>query len=77
MLGTLVDAYFRGYDCVVLEDATATTSPEGGYSNTIYNAGNVSQGNSTIISSRLILNTELWFRDGHREGHSCCAAVSL
>ncbi|KAF9475977.1 Isochorismatase hydrolase [Pholiota conissans] len=40
VLGTLVDAYFRGYDCIVLEDATATTSPEGGYSNTIYNAGN-------------------------------------
>ncbi|KJA29455.1 hypothetical protein HYPSUDRAFT_521472 [Hypholoma sublateritium FD-334 SS-4] len=40
VLGTLVDAYFRGYDCIVLEDATATTSPEGGYSNTVYNAGN-------------------------------------
>ena len=77
MLGTLVDAYFRGYDCIVLEDATATMSPEGGYSNTIYNAGNVSQDNSTIISSRLIFNTELWFRDRHREGSSCCAAVSL
>ncbi|TFK41189.1 Isochorismatase hydrolase [Crucibulum laeve] len=40
VLGTLADAYFRGYDCVVVEDATATTSPEGGFENVIYNAGN-------------------------------------
>jgi len=40
VLGTLVDAYFRGYDCIVLEDGTATTSPEGGFENVIYNAGN-------------------------------------
>jgi nicotinamidase-related amidase len=42
VLGTLADAYFRGYDCIVLEDGIATTSPEGGYENVIYNAGNVS-----------------------------------
>ena len=42
MLGTLVDAYFRGYDCIVLEDGTGTTSPEGGFENVIYNAGGVS-----------------------------------
>lgn len=42
MLGTLVDAYFLGYDCIVLEDATGTTSPEGGFENVIYNAGSVS-----------------------------------
>lgn len=41
MLGTLVDAYFRGYDCVLLKDATATTSPEGGYENVVYNTANV------------------------------------
>jgi len=40
VLGTLVDAYFRGYDCIVVKDTTATTSPEGGFENFIYNAGN-------------------------------------
>ncbi|PPQ99606.1 hypothetical protein CVT24_005182 [Panaeolus cyanescens] len=39
VLGTLVDAYFRGYDCIVLKDATATTSPEGAYESVIYNSG--------------------------------------
>jgi len=38
--GTLVDAYFRGYDCLLVEDCTATTSPEGGFENVVYNAGN-------------------------------------
>jgi len=38
--GTLVDAYFRGYDCILVEDATATTSPTGGLENVVYNAGN-------------------------------------
>ncbi|KAJ7092697.1 Isochorismatase hydrolase [Mycena epipterygia] len=38
--GTLVDAYFRGYDCLLVEDATATTSPQGGFENVVYNAGN-------------------------------------
>jgi len=40
VLGTYIDAYYKGYDCIMLEDATATTSPEGGYENVIYNAGN-------------------------------------
>jgi len=40
VLGTLVDAYFRGYDCVVIKDTTATSSPEGGFENFIHNAGN-------------------------------------
>ncbi|KAG1749961.1 Isochorismatase hydrolase [Suillus paluster] len=52
--GTLVDAYFQGYDCVLVEDITATTSPAGGLENVIYNAGN-SQGfvtnTSNIISA--------------------------
>ncbi|KXN90056.1 Peroxyureidoacrylate/ureidoacrylate amidohydrolase RutB [Leucoagaricus sp. SymC.cos] len=39
VLGTLGDAYFRGYDCVLVKDATATTSPCG-YENVTYNAGN-------------------------------------
>ncbi|KAL0576373.1 hypothetical protein V5O48_005632 [Marasmius crinis-equi] len=38
--GTLIDAYYRGYDCIVLQDGTATTSPTGGFENVIYNAGN-------------------------------------
>jgi len=38
--GTLVDAYFRGYDCVLVEDCTATSSPAGGFENVVYNAGN-------------------------------------
>ncbi|TCD62209.1 hypothetical protein EIP91_007214 [Steccherinum ochraceum] len=40
VLGTVVDAYYRGYDIVVIRDAVATTSPEGGYENMIYNSGN-------------------------------------
>lgn len=42
VLGTLIDAYFRGYDCILLEDATATTSPDGAFEAVIYNAANVS-----------------------------------
>lgn len=42
VLGTVVDAYFRGYDCIVVEDITATSSPEGGLANILYNAVNVS-----------------------------------
>ncbi|KAG9314334.1 Isochorismatase hydrolase [Chiua virens] len=38
--GTLVDAYFRGYDCILVSDITATTSP-GGLENVFYNATNV------------------------------------
>lgn len=41
MLGTIVDSYFRGYDCVVLRDCVATTSPHGGLENVLYNSGNV------------------------------------
>jgi nicotinamidase-related amidase len=42
VLGTVVDAYFRGYDCILVEDITATTSPTGGLENVAYNARNVS-----------------------------------
>ncbi|KAF8560330.1 Isochorismatase hydrolase [Imleria badia] len=38
--GTLVDAYFRGYDCVLISDITATTSPAGGLENVFHNAAN-------------------------------------
>ncbi|KAI0682687.1 Isochorismatase hydrolase [Cytidiella melzeri] len=40
VLGTLVDSYFRGYDCVVLRDCVATTSPSGAYENVLYNTVN-------------------------------------
>ncbi|TFK57111.1 Isochorismatase hydrolase [Heliocybe sulcata] len=40
VLGTIVDAYYRGYDCILIEDATATTSPKGGLENVVYNFGN-------------------------------------
>ncbi|EIN13781.1 Isochorismatase hydrolase [Punctularia strigosozonata HHB-11173 SS5] len=39
VMGTFSDAYFRGYDVVMLQDATATTSPAGGLENVLYNAG--------------------------------------
>jgi len=39
VLGTLIDSYYRGYDILLLKDATATTSPEGGYENVVYNSG--------------------------------------
>jgi len=37
--GTLIDAYYRGYDCILVKDTTGTTSP-GGWQNVVYNAGN-------------------------------------
>ncbi|KAF9457071.1 Isochorismatase hydrolase [Collybia nuda] len=40
VLGTVVDAYSRGYDCILVQDATATTSPDGGLSNFIHNTTN-------------------------------------
>ncbi|CCM04619.1 uncharacterized protein FIBRA_06803 [Fibroporia radiculosa] len=40
VLGTLADAYFRGYDCITLKDGIATTSPAGGLENVLYNAVN-------------------------------------
>lgn len=39
VLGTLADAYLRGYDCILVRDTTATTSP-GGFENVEYNAAN-------------------------------------
>jgi nicotinamidase-related amidase len=42
VLGTIVDSYFRGYDCVVLRDCVATTSPAGAYESVLYNSVNVS-----------------------------------
>lgn len=48
--GTFIDAYFQGYDCVMVEDITATTSPAGGLENVLYNAAN-SQGFVTNTSN--------------------------
>lgn len=37
VMGTLQDAHCIGYDCVLLSDCTATTSPPGAYESVIYN----------------------------------------
>ncbi|KAF8529610.1 Isochorismatase hydrolase [Hysterangium stoloniferum] len=37
VLGTLIDAYFGGYDNILIKDAAATTTPSHGQSNVIYN----------------------------------------
>lgn len=50
VLGTVVDAYYRGYDVVLMTDGVATTSPEGGYENVVYNIGNVSQSFLPLVS---------------------------
>jgi nicotinamidase-related amidase len=34
---TLQDANFRGYDCLLLEDCAATTSPDYCFASTLYN----------------------------------------
>lgn len=47
VLGTVIDAYYKGYNCVLLENCTATTSPEGGKTNIIYNCSRVSLRDST------------------------------
>lgn len=67
MLGTVVDACYRGYDCILVQDATATTSPDGGLSNFIYNASNV---RCAHLSQEWVLADVLeglWFRYGHNE----------
>ncbi|CAE6480332.1 unnamed protein product [Rhizoctonia solani] len=38
VLGTVTEAFSRGYDAVVIEDLVATTSPDGGKSNLVFNA---------------------------------------
>jgi len=38
VLGTVIDAYYKGYNCILVEDCIATTSPEGGKSNIVYNS---------------------------------------
>jgi len=40
VLGTLMDAYLTGYDCILVQDVTATTSPEGGLASVVYNSRN-------------------------------------
>lgn len=73
MLGTLVDAYFRGYDCITLEDGIATTSPTDGLENVLYNATNVRD--RFMIPSNLLIrpSPELRIRDRYKEsGGSHC-----
>jgi nicotinamidase-related amidase len=38
VLGTVTEAFSRGYDIVVIEDLVATTSPDGGKSSLLFNA---------------------------------------
>ncbi|CAE6419997.1 unnamed protein product [Rhizoctonia solani] len=38
VLGTVAEAFNRGYDIVVIEDLVATTSPDGGKSSLVFNA---------------------------------------
>ncbi|KAH9898342.1 Isochorismatase hydrolase [Cubamyces lactineus] len=52
VLGTLSDAYSKGYDCIVVDDCIATKSPAGGLENVLFNA-NVLYGFVTN-SSRII-----------------------
>lgn len=53
VLCTLQDANFRGYDCLLLEDCTATTSPSYCLAATIYN---VSQCFGFVIRSEAIVH---------------------
>ncbi|EPQ52009.1 Isochorismatase hydrolase [Gloeophyllum trabeum ATCC 11539] len=52
--GTLLDAYYRGYDVILVEDMSATTSPEYATQMTLYNgAGDGWITNSTQILAAL------------------------
>lgn len=42
MLGTVTEAFSKGYDNIVVEDLVATTSPEGAKGNLIFNTLHVS-----------------------------------
>ncbi|KAJ4408923.1 hypothetical protein N0V82_009578 [Gnomoniopsis sp. IMI 355080] len=51
---TLIDAYFKGYDVIYVDDISATTSPEAAYGMVRYNADlNGFIGNSTDIINAL------------------------
>ncbi|CAN8101208.1 unnamed protein product [Discula destructiva] len=51
---TLIDAYFKGYDVIYVDDISATTSPEAAYGMVRYNAdGNGFIGNSSDIIKAL------------------------
>lgn len=70
VLGTVIDSYYRGYDIILVEDATATTSPEGGMENVVYNIGNVCffRGfNPRVRSSNVAPG--LWIRDRHETNY--------
>ncbi|KAI1372412.1 Isochorismatase hydrolase [Hypoxylon crocopeplum] len=50
VLGTLADAYYRGWDCIMVEDCCATKTPNG-HDVTIYNAS----GYGFVVDSRSIV----------------------
>ncbi|KAI1089430.1 Isochorismatase hydrolase [Rostrohypoxylon terebratum] len=55
VLGTLADAYYRGWDCVLVENCCATTTP-GGQDVTVYNASN---GYGFVVDSKSIVEGKL------------------
>ncbi|XXH05404.1 hypothetical protein Hte_011830 [Hypoxylon texense] len=55
VLGTLADAYYRGWDCVMVEDCCATKTPNG-HDVTIYNTSN---GYGFVIDSKSFVEGKL------------------
>jgi nicotinamidase-related amidase len=55
VMGTLQDAHCMGYDCVLLTDCTATTSPTGAYESVLYN---VERSYGFLISSSQLCKIE-------------------
>ncbi|KAI1459901.1 Isochorismatase hydrolase [Annulohypoxylon moriforme] len=55
VLGTLADAYYRGWDCIMVEDCCATTTP-GGQDVTVYNT---SSGYGFVVDSKGIVEGTL------------------
>ncbi|KAI1137303.1 Isochorismatase hydrolase [Hypoxylon sp. FL0543] len=49
VLGTLADAYYQGWDCIMVEDCCATTTP-GGQDVTVYNA----RGYGMVVDSKTV-----------------------
>ena len=68
--GTLIDAYLKGYDTVLVTDAIATTTPEGALTNVLYNVRNVSSLILlTIPPVTFIVPIGLWIRYRHNPNH--------
>ncbi|KAI1105770.1 isochorismatase [Jackrogersella minutella] len=57
VLGTLADAYYRGWDCIMVEDCCATTTP-GGQAVTIHNTSDMDLSSTVRASSRAHMGRE-------------------